>query len=254
MAGQLSRNIPVGIGTALIIIALGVTGSALIFADDAPQNAGFSPVGATTGMPVATSPMELRGRWLGMSMTSPRSVKAAKEFQIPPNVEGVLVAEIAERTGWRARQAGVLPGDVIQKVDKTVVTDLDGLYNISRKLNSNNTILVDVLRWGQPMTLALPAVTMPQQAPMVGGMAPQMQQPMQPQMQQPMQPQMQQPQQPVGAPGAIRPVAWPATPMNNTPWVCPRDNTTMAQVAAQPAGFRCPRCGGPLVPGNGLQR
>lgn len=245
MAGQLSRNIPVGIGTALIIIALGVTGSALIFGGDGAQSTGFSPAGATaTGMPVFTAPMELRGRWLGMSMSSP-TAKAAAEFQIPPNVKGVLVAEISERTGWRARQAGVLPGDVIQKVDKTVVTDLDGLYSVSRKLNSNNTILIDILRWGQPMTLALPAVTMPQQAPMVGGMP-----------QQPMVPgngQMMAPQQPVGANGAFQPVAWP-NPTNNTQWVCPNDATTLPQSAAQPAAFRCPRCGGPLVPGNGLQR
>jgi len=106
-----------------------------------------------------TQTMELRGNWLGMKLTSLDS-PTARRLGVPPSVrKGVMVVELQEaRDGWRPRQAGVLPGDVIVAVDGKKVRDLADLYDASRNLDVGSAVLLDIRRWGQPMTLVLPAV------------------------------------------------------------------------------------------------
>jgi membrane-associated protease RseP (regulator of RpoE activity) len=111
-----------------------------------------------------TQPMELGGNWLGIRVTSTDSPTAAK-MGIPASTKGVLVSELAERNGMRARQAGISPGDVITAVDGKPVSDIADLYDISRNQDVGAPLLIDVQRWGQPMTLVMPAAYQP---PMMG--------------------------------------------------------------------------------------
>ena len=101
--------------------------------------------------------MELRGSWLGMKLAALDS-PTAQHLGIPPAAEGVIVAEITEADGWRVRQAGAMEGDIIVAVDGHTIRDLADLYDVSRKLDVGVAVLLDIRRWGQPMTLVLPAL------------------------------------------------------------------------------------------------
>ena len=67
--------------------------------------------------------MEMQGSWLGMKLAS-LDAPAARRLGIPASAKGVLIVEIEEKNGWRARQAGVMEGDVVVAVDgQTVQSD-----------------------------------------------------------------------------------------------------------------------------------
>jgi hypothetical protein len=110
--------------------------------------------------PKTTQVMELRGSWLGMKLSSLDS-PTAQRLGIPPSAKGVMVVEIEERNGWRALQAGVMEGDVLTAVDGQDVRDLADLYDVSRDVDVGSAVLLDIRRWGQPMTLVLPALHAP---------------------------------------------------------------------------------------------
>ncbi len=107
--------------------------------------------------PKTTQVMELRGDWLGMKLTSLDS-PTAQRMGIPPSLSGVMIVEIAEKNGWRALQAGAMEGDVIAAVEGKKVRDLADLYDASRNIDVGKAVLLDVRRWGQPMTRVLPAL------------------------------------------------------------------------------------------------
>ena len=139
-------------GTALAFVVLLVllVAGAMFFGEEAKDLFGRSE-------PKTTQVMELRGSWLGMKLTSLDS-PTVQRMGIPPSLPGVMIVEIAERDGWRARQAGAVEGDVIVAVDGKNVRDLADLYDVSRSVDVGNAVLLDVRRWGQPMTLVLPAL------------------------------------------------------------------------------------------------
>ena len=107
--------------------------------------------------PHTTQPMELLGSWLGVKLTGLDS-PTAQRLGIPPSAEGVMVVEIMEMNGWRARQAGMMEGDVIVGVDGKTIRDLADLYDVSRKVDVGGAVMLDVRRWGQVVTLVLPAL------------------------------------------------------------------------------------------------
>lgn len=204
---------------AVVILAVGVAaaaGTAMFVSDEADELFGFD------GKKV-TQPLELRGRWLGMSLASTDSASARAQ-QIPPGTEGVMVLEIAERDGWRARQAGVRPGDVVTKVDGNTVADMADFYDVSRTTDVSQAIVLDVQRWGQPMSLVLPAAAVaaaPPQAAAPGAMPP---------------------------PGAMAPGAVPAaqTRPAGPMYLCPGHGQLFSQQAVHPH-YRCPLCNRQLV-------
>lgn len=103
----------------------------------------------------ATQPMELGGRWLGMTLVNADSREAQRKGIYA--AEGVAVLEISERDGWRATYAGVMTGDVIGGVDGKRVRHMEEFYDVSLKVDVAQAVLLDVLRGGQQMTLVLPS-------------------------------------------------------------------------------------------------
>lgn len=104
--------------------------------------------------------MEIQGAWLGMKLASTDS-KIARRLGVGPSERGAIVSEIEERSGWRARQAGVQRGDVIKAVNGMEVRDIADLYDVSRDVDVASAVSLDVLRWGQFLKLVLPAVNVP---------------------------------------------------------------------------------------------
>jgi S1-C subfamily serine protease len=103
----------------------------------------------------ATEPMELRGHWLGMRLTGADST-SARQLGIPPTVKGVVVAELAQGIDSRALQAGLIPGDVMIRIDGREVTNLSELYTLSTKFDIARPLMLDILRRGQPLSLLVP--------------------------------------------------------------------------------------------------
>ena len=200
---------------ALVLLIVG----AMFFADEVEEFLDHRE-------PKTTQVMELRGSWLGMKLTSP----TAQRLGIPPSAKGVMVVEIMEMNGWRARQAGIMESDVIVAVDGQDVRDLADLYDISRKVNVGDAVLLEVRRWGQLVTLVLPALHTPLpgaaqlQPGQVGQAAPGM------------------------APGtnaaAGQPVAW-APGGQGGQFYCPTHNRMWPQTAVHP-NYRCPLGNCPL--------
>jgi hypothetical protein len=258
-----------------ILIGAGVIIGALVFGDD-----GSDALENVADKMAVTQPMELRGDWLGMSLVDLTSA-SARRANIPPGVKGVMVMESSESMGWRPRQAGVMPRDVLISINKKKITDINDFYDVSRKVDVTQAIFLETSRWGQPMTLVIPAVYRPampgQPGQMMGanGMPVQQAWPQQqmagqpqawPQQQMAGQPQAW-PQQPV----AGQPQAWPQQQMTGQPqawpqqaaqvalqpnaqgagaaqgplWVCPRHGLGWPQHLVQP-NFRCPLCNGQL--------
>lgn len=202
----------------LIILALLAAG-AMFFPDDGGS------IGSVFGQnkPKFTQAMELRGKWLGMNLTALDS-PTAHTWGVPPSLKGVMVVEIGEKSGWRANMAGVIQGDVIVAVDGKNIRDLADLYDISRTLDVGSSLLLDIRRWGQPMTLVLPALysVPPAVVP----------------------PQIQQAGQPVpmvvqrANGGAVQPVALMPV-AQGMQFYCPKHNRVWPQNAVQP-NYRCP--------------
>jgi hypothetical protein len=179
-----------------VLVGVGVIIGALIFADDGPEF--WDRSDSKTTAQAVTQPMELRGDWLGMSLvdlTSP----SARRANIPAGTKGVMVAEISETMGWRARQAGLMPRDVISSINKQNIRDINDLYDVTRKVNVADAIFLSASRWGQPMMVVLPALYAPAASPMAPGAPGQPMMAGQPGMQQPgMMPQQAWPQQQAG--------------------------------------------------------
>jgi S1-C subfamily serine protease len=93
-------------------------------------------------------PMELRGQWLGMRLTSTKSQSAA-DLGVPPEVKGVLVADV--QGGTRALLAGLAAGDVVTRVNGQAVADLLELYALSSRIENTRPLQMEFLRAGRPM-------------------------------------------------------------------------------------------------------
>ena len=231
MAAEPLKKLTVGAAVILVILVAGMAVGAMFYDDEGEEF--FERVGRRM-----TQPMELRGRWLGMRVTAVNS-RTAQKWGVPPSLDGVVVVEISETNGWRAQRAGVAPGDVIIAVDENKVRDLADLFEVSQRMDVSQAVLLDVLRWGQPMTLVLPsAIAGPMPiVPNVAQAPPMMAQPMAQPMPQPMAP-------------PAQPVAWqqPGRGVGmgrGAQMICPADGTVWAQSAVHPH-YRCPRCNGPL--------
>jgi hypothetical protein len=165
-----------------VLVGVGVIIGALIFADDGPEF--WDKSDSKNTAQAVTQPMELRGDWLGLSLvdlTSP----SARRANIPAGTKGVMVAEISETMGWRARQAGLMPRDEILSINKQNIRDINDLYDVTRKVNIADAIFLSASRWGQPMMVVLPALYAPAASPMAPGAPGQPMMAGQPGMQQP---------------------------------------------------------------------
>lgn len=140
-------------GIAVLVVAAVTAVAAVVVGLRWRSNGGASDV---------TQPMELSGRWLGMRLTGVAS-PTARQLGIPASVKGVVVAELSRGMDSRALQAGLVPGDVLTRVDGKDVTSLKDLYSLSTDLNVARPLVVEILRRGQPLAVLLPA---PAQGPL----------------------------------------------------------------------------------------
>lgn len=226
---------PVQFGTAIVlgVLLVGAVAAGLIYGDDIHE-LWESKDQATTER------VQLQGLWMGMRLSP-----ATEPSELgPPSTAGVRVTEISERYGWRARMAGLAPGDIITSVSGKKVNALTDLDTVSQKLNASTAIQLDILRWGQPFAVSLPALS---GVPAVAG-APPMGAPgiMPPSLP----PGLMPPGQPLG--GYAPPTAggFPAAPAA-TPatFYCARDRQMFSQPQVHPH-YRCPVCAGPLTTGQ----
>jgi len=219
MTPSLQKKIIFGGGSLLFLFGVIVIAAAILFGHDGGEDLLEA---IKSGSTPKAQPMELRGRWLGMSISGTNSA-SARELRVPPSTPGVLVVEVSERKGLRATQAGVLAGDVITSVDGNKVRDLDDLYGVSRKTDVLGTVLLEVQRWGQPITLALPAIngaaSGATQTPSTNAST--------------------------GGGTAATPAAWTPT-RSKVQFYCPKDKLILQHQGVQPH-YRCPGCGGPVT-------
>lgn len=117
------------------------------------MDSGCSPLKSAPA--ASTEPMELWGRWLGMMLASADSA-TARGLGVPPVMTGVVVADLTRDGPSRVAQAGVVPGDVIVKVDGTATGNLAELYTLTTRLNTARSLPLEIVRQGQPVMVMLP--------------------------------------------------------------------------------------------------
>jgi hypothetical protein len=219
------RRLPV-VGVVVLLIIGGAVALPMT------MEGGCSPL--KTGASAGTEPMELTGRWMGMTLASADSA-AARNLGTPGVVAGVVIVEVARDAISRSAQSGALPGDVILKVDGTTTQNLAELYTLTTRLNIARPLPLEIMRQGQPMTIVLPQPAgILVQPPMTAPGAT------------PLPPQQAGWTPPAGTPLAAQPVA-PATPLAPPQPVAPAPQQPNA--AAWPVSPIAPRTGLPGVMG-----
>ena len=248
---ELLKTLSSGLSVFLILVLMMIALGAMMFTDDGDDilDSFFDKKQAVT------NPMELRGDWLGMSLVDLNATTALRR-NIPTSQKGVLVAELSETRGLRAQQAGIMPGDVITGINSINVRNISDVFEATRKINVVEGIFVNVVRWGQLMTLVLPAIYQPlAMMPQVqaGTVAPQAVAPLQAAAPFGAQAVVPQAAAPFGA-QAVMPQAAALNAQgvaqvqtaNGPLWICPRHGLGWYQRYVEP-NFRCPICNGPLT-------
>jgi hypothetical protein len=234
---SLAKRLSPALLVILILVGGGIVIGALVFADDRKE-----VFDRFTDKRDLTQAMEVKGDWLGMSLvdlTSP----SARRAGIATGLRGVMVSDISESAGWRARAAGVMPRDVVMTVNRTKISDINDLYDLTRKLNVMDAVFLDVNRFGQVATVVLPSIAAPAVPPVAAGFNQQAMAAPQQGMMAPAAAPVQMQQLPNAAFNA-QPVAQPAQ-YAGPRWLCRRHGLAWPQQAVQP-GFRCPYCNEPL--------
>ncbi len=140
------------------------------------------------------------------------------------------------------RQAGAMEGDVIVAVAGQNVRNLSDMYDVSRYVEVTGVVTMDIRRWGQVMTLVLPALQA--QPAMIQGANAAGAQPVA-WIQGPQGAQFYCPRITGANATAIQPVAWPSQAMPGAQFCCPYHNRVWSQNEVYPQ-FRCPICNCPL--------
>lgn len=229
---EFQKTLSSGLSAFLLMVVMMIPMGAMVFTDDEEESLNSF----TDKKQTETNPMELRGDWLGISLVDLSSATALRR-NIPTSQKGVLAAELSEARGLRAQQAGIMPGDVITGINRTNVRNISDVFEATRKINVVEAIFVNVVRWGQPLTLVLPAIYQPI------AMTPQVQaEAVVPQAMAPFNAQAVTPQAAaVNAQGVAQ-----AQTANGPLWVCPRHGVGWYQKYVEP-NFRCPICNGQLT-------
>jgi S1-C subfamily serine protease len=104
-----------------------------------------------------SQPLEIRGWWLGIAVTG-TDTPTARKAKIPSEMRGVVVVEVTPQEGWRAQRGGLQAGDVIRGANGKSVGDIGDFRDVTAKIDANQSIMLEIDRRGQPMTVLLPAV------------------------------------------------------------------------------------------------
>ncbi|MBI5538301.1 MAG: PDZ domain-containing protein [Deltaproteobacteria bacterium] len=209
---------PVQLGATIVlgVLLIGAVAAGLIYGDDLHE------LWEGRDDTSSNERVQMQGVWLGMRLVP---ANTAAELGVPTAPKGVRVDEISERMGWRARQAGLMPGDIITSVNGKKIGSLTDVDSLSRSVKTSNAMPMEVLRYGQPLTLTLPAI------PAVMAMQP--------------------PPAATPGPAPVQPAAIPYQPGPGAPnqgqpsYYCPLHRQSFAAGQVHPH-YRCPMCYGPL--------
>ncbi len=109
-----------------------------------------APLGAAVGAAGELGIEEIS--WIGIDIQPIEAGEAVQEFGIDPNQSGVLVGEVE---GIAAIEAGLLPGDLIKKVNNKEVQDIEQFKEIARKINPSKGVVLDIVRQKRPFYITI---------------------------------------------------------------------------------------------------
>jgi S1-C subfamily serine protease len=130
------------------------------------QNIGFAtPVNELKSI-VATlmAGKQVERPWLGISMVG-LNPELAKHVGLPPSTEGVVIAQVLQNSP--AYKAGLMQGDVIQKMDGKPVSKADTVQELVRSKPLNSRFSLLILRNGHPIEIGLTSEALPAEGAMV---------------------------------------------------------------------------------------
>jgi serine protease Do len=96
--------------------------------------------------------------WLGISMVG-LNPELAKHVGLPPATQGVVVAQVLQNSP--AYKAGLMQGDVIQKMDGKPVAKADTIQELVRSRPLNSKFNLSILRNGHPIEIGLVSEPLP---------------------------------------------------------------------------------------------
>lgn len=96
--------------------------------------------------------------WIGISMVE-LNPELAKHIGLPPATDGIVVAQVMQNSP--AAKAGLIQGDVIQKVDGKAVTKPEAVQEMVRAKPLNTQISLGILRDGKPLAVSLTSEQLP---------------------------------------------------------------------------------------------
>lgn len=96
--------------------------------------------------------------WIGISMVE-LNPDLAKHVGLPPATKGVVVAQVMENSP--AYRAGLMQGDVIQKIDGKPVTKAEAIQEAVRAKPLKSKISIGILRNGHPVEVGLTSEQLP---------------------------------------------------------------------------------------------
>jgi S1-C subfamily serine protease len=90
--------------------------------------------------------------WLGLSMVG-LNPELAKHVGLPPATQGVVIAQVLQNSP--AYKAGLMQGDVIQKMDGKPITKAETVQELVRGKPLNSKFTLGILRNGHPIEIGL---------------------------------------------------------------------------------------------------
>jgi serine protease Do len=99
-------------------------------------------------------------RWLGIYIAA-LNPHLAKRIAAPAGARGVVVRSLVR--GGPADLGKLLPGDLIQRVEERIVDSPAKLRNAIAHRSSGDTVRVELLRQGEPLTLTLVLAPLPKE-------------------------------------------------------------------------------------------
>jgi len=100
--------------------------------------------------------------WVGIAMSSLDSEELAKSLGAPANTKGILVNNIFP--GSPADKAGLIQGDIIQRVDSKRIFEPKELQCIIRSMPINSNISIQFLRGGKMMGTTVKVIQWPDES------------------------------------------------------------------------------------------
>ncbi|MHC4293970.1 MAG: trypsin-like peptidase domain-containing protein [Planctomycetota bacterium] len=90
--------------------------------------------------------------WIGLDIKPIGAGDAAKEFGIDPAESGVFVGEVE---GIAAIEAGLLPGDVIKKINNKKVKGIEQFKDVATNIDPSKGVVLDIIRQKRPFYITI---------------------------------------------------------------------------------------------------